>query len=86
MVFTYMLSLPCCPLVCGGYVGGAVITLLYASTVHSWPALDVLVAYAFGSLCKKTFLVACLISSGLWQSHLKGRTFDQCKSSFCSAC
>ena len=30
-----------------GYVGGAV---LYASAVHLWPTVDVLVAYVFGSL------------------------------------
>ena len=33
-----------------GYVGGAVITLLYASAVHLWPMVDVIVAYVFGSL------------------------------------
>lgn len=33
-----------------GYVGGAVITWLYASAVHLWPTVDVLVAYVFGSL------------------------------------
>ncbi|CAL1145332.1 unnamed protein product [Cladocopium goreaui] len=33
-----------------GYVGGAVITLLYASAVHLWPTVDVLVAYVFGCI------------------------------------
>lgn len=33
-----------------GYLGGAVVTLLYASIAHGWSITDVLVAYGFGHL------------------------------------
>ncbi|CAK9055418.1 unnamed protein product [Durusdinium trenchii] len=33
-----------------GYLGGAAITLLYASVVHRWPSLNVIVAYTFGCI------------------------------------